>query len=201
MAAEKNLGSLSNQLPVLLLGALRPDAVGYYSAALRAVSLPYPLVTALARYLDVLLPARVGRGPRRVLDTFRQTTLFTGVVWLGVTALVWAAAPLLLVHVAGEDFRPAVAAVYPLLVQSAMVGFGVGIASAIRAVEKPQWLIALQLFSIAMSVPFAMTLIDQRGAVGAAWFHAARYVVLTGAGLALVPWLVERSGGPPEGDA
>jgi O-antigen/teichoic acid export membrane protein len=193
-AAEKNLASVANHLPTLLMGIVRPEAVGYYSAALRTVSLPYPLVSGLARYLDVLMPSRHAGGSGRVLDTFRRTTRLTGAAWLLVTALMGLAAPLILVQVAGEPFRPALPAVYPLLLQSVMVGFGVAIGSALRAVEKPHWLVGLQLLSIGATVPLGIVLIDRLGAPGGAWLHALRYVVLTVAGLALVPRVVGRLG-------
>jgi O-antigen/teichoic acid export membrane protein len=190
MAIEKNLGNLGGQLPLLLVGALRPEAAGYFSAALRTMSLPYPLVSAFARHLEVLLPHRAGQGADAVRRTFARATLTAGAAWTVVTIGMILLGPIILVQLAGADYAPAVPVLYPLVLQSLATGAGVGIGAALRAVDRPAYGVALQAISIIATAPFGYLLIVHSGALGAAWFHALRYALLTVAGIACVLWLV-----------
>jgi O-antigen/teichoic acid export membrane protein len=183
MSAEKNLGNLGAQLPVLLMGALSPAAVGYYNAALRVVSLP--------RNLDAALPFRAARGGVR--GAFLRTSLAAGLLWTGVTAVMAVAAPIALVRLGGEAYAPAVPAIYPLLLQSIAVGAGVGIAATLRAIDRVAYGVALQLASIAVAVPLGLALIPSMGAVGGAWTMALRFSFLTVAGISLAAWLAGRA--------
>jgi O-antigen/teichoic acid export membrane protein len=189
MAIEKNLGNLAGQLPMLMIGALRPDAAGYFAAAVRTMSLPYPLVSAFARYLDVLLPQRAGESAAAARQAFVKVTLVAGGLWAIVTTSMILVAPVVLVRLAGEAYRPAIPALYPLVLQSLATGAGVGIGAAIRGLERPSHLIALQALSIAVTLPVGYALIPGLGAVGASWFHALRYAVLTAVGIGWVWWL------------
>jgi O-antigen/teichoic acid export membrane protein len=190
MAVEKNVGDFAGQLPVLLVGFLRPDALGYFSAALRTMSLPYPLVSAVARNLDVVLPYRVGQGAHAMRDGFLRATIYTGAIWSVVTAGMAVVAPVLLVRLAGEAYAPAVPALYPLILQSLAVGAGVGVGAALRALDRPQYGVVLQVVSILLSAPVGYALIQRDGAAGGSWFHAVRYVVLTCGGVGWVLWLL-----------
>jgi O-antigen/teichoic acid export membrane protein len=189
IAVEKNLGNLAAQLPMLLVGALRPDAAGYYAAALRTVSLPYPLVSAFARYLDVLLPRRAGESAGAARRAFVRLTVAAGGGWAIVTLLTILAAPFVLVRLAGEAYAPAVPALYPLALQSIATGAGVGIGAALRGLGRPSHLVALQAASIVLVLPAGYALVHAAGAVGAAWFHALRYAVLTAGGIGWVLWI------------
>jgi len=193
MAIEKNLGTLGGQLPMLMLGALRPDAAGYFSAALRTMSLPYPLVSAFARYLDVLLPQRAGESAAAARHAFARVTLVAGSGWAVVTILMILIAPFVLVRLAGEAYTPAIPALYPLVLQSLATGAGVGLGAALRGLEKPSHLIVLQALSILLTLPVGYALIPESGAAGASWFHSLRYVVLTVAGIGWVFWLTRRA--------
>lgn len=189
LAIDKNLANLGSQLPMLLVGVLRPDAAGYFSAALRTMSLPYPLVSAFARYLEVLLPFRAGEEWNGARRTFIGVTVGMGAAWAVVTAGMLLAGPAVLVRLAGAEYAPAIPALYPLALQSLATGAGVGIGAALRAIERPSFGIALQAFSIAAAAPVGYALIPGAGAVGGAWFHALRYTLLTAAGIAWVLWL------------
>lgn len=192
MALEKALGNLGNQLPVLLLGAMHTGAVGYYAAAVRLMAVPAPLVSALARTLDVLMPFRAGQSSASLRRTFVRATLWSGLLWTPVTIVTAAVAPVLLIAVAGEAYRPSLPVIYPLVLQSLAVGAGVGISAALRSAGRPAYGVALQLLSLAVVVPLGVVLIDRWDAAGAGWFHALRYTLFTTAGIATVLWLLSR---------
>jgi O-antigen/teichoic acid export membrane protein len=96
----------------------------------------------------------------------------------------------LLVRLAGAAYAPAVPALYPLILQSLAVGAGVGVGAALRALDRPQYGVVLQVVSILLSAPVGYALIQRDGAAGGSWFHAVRYVVLTCGGVGWVLWLL-----------
>jgi O-antigen/teichoic acid export membrane protein len=182
MALEKNLGSFGHQLPVLMMGVLRPDALGYYAAAFRTMSLPYPMISAIARNLDAVLPQRAVAGLSSARRTFVRASLYTGAAWTLVSAVTVVAAPFLLHYFGGARYAPAVPAIYPFLLGSLAIGPGVGIGATLRAIGKPRHLVALQLVAILTTAIVGVLLIEPLGASGGAWAQSARYTMLTIAG-------------------
>lgn len=189
IAVDKNLGTLAAQLPVLMLGALSPTTVGYYAAALRVVALPQPLITGLARNLETVLPQKAGESIAAMRRAFVATTGLSGAVWLVVTGVVALVGPPLLPLVAGASYQPAVAAIYPLLLQSVAAGFGVGAGTVFRTIDRMGCSIALQAASLAIMTPIGYVLIRRAGAVGGAWFHGLRFALVTLGSVLLVMWL------------
>jgi O-antigen/teichoic acid export membrane protein len=193
LALEKNVGNLGGYLPVLMMGTLRPEALGHFNAAVRVMSLPFPLVTALARNLDGELRFRWSQGgAEAVRRTFNRTTLYAGSIWLLVTAAMAVVAPFVLVRVGGPAYGPGVPALYPLILQSVAVGAGVGVAATLRAINRSNYLIALQVLSVGLTVPVGLELIAGMGATGGSWFLAIRYLLLSVVGIALVQRLLGR---------
>jgi O-antigen/teichoic acid export membrane protein len=193
LALERNASNLGGYLPVLMMGLLRPEALGHFNAAVRVMSLPFPLVTALSRNLDGELAFRWSQGGAdAVWATFSRTTLYAGAIWLMVTAVMALAGPFVLVGIGGPEYAPGVPALCPLILQSLAVGAGVGIAATLRAIDKANHLIALQVLSVALTAPVGWELIDGLGAAGGSWFLAIRYLFLTIVGIALVRWVLAR---------
>ncbi len=192
MAIEKNVANLGGQLPVLLLGALKPGVVGYYVAAARVMAFPAPLVSAFARNLDVVLPFEAGRGLASLRRAFTRATAWSGGLWAIVTTALLLVAPVVLVKLAGPAYTPALVVLPPLAVQSLAVGFGVGLSSVLRAMGKPAYGAALQALSLVVTVPIGILLIDRLGAPGAAWFHASRFLLYTASGLVTVRYLLRK---------
>jgi O-antigen/teichoic acid export membrane protein len=192
IAVDKNLGTLATQLPVLMLGALSPTTVGYYAAALRVVALPQPLITGLARNLETVLPQKAGESLAAMRRAFVTATWLSGGLWIVVTLVVALAGPPLLPLVAGASFTPAVAAIYPLLLQSVAAGFGVGAGTMFRTLDRMGYAIVVQAASLALMTPIGYVLIQRAGAVGGAWFHGLRFALMTAASLCVVFWLSRR---------
>jgi O-antigen/teichoic acid export membrane protein len=147
------------------------------------VSIPYPLVSALARNLDAVLPFRAEHGTAS--RAFRRATVASAGLWTLITAVMAMVAPIVLVRLAGAEYAPAVPAVYPLLVQSLAVGGGVGVAATLRAADRVGYGVVLQGLSMLVALPLGLVLIPAYGAVGGAWTHAVRFLFLTSAGVAV----------------
>jgi O-antigen/teichoic acid export membrane protein len=193
MAVDKNLTSLATQLPILMMGTLGPAAVGYFGTALKVITLPQPLISGIARNLDTFLPSRAGQSILSLRDAFLRTTLFTGLIWAGVTVAMAVVAPIALAVLIGLEYAPAVPLMYPLLLQSLAVGFGVGIRSTFRSIDRVGVLIGVQVLVLALIAPVGYLLIDRLKEYGGAWFYGLWYVLMTGAAIGTLVWLLFRS--------
>ncbi len=193
IAVDKNLSSFATQLPILMMGTLGPTAVGYFGTALKVITLPQPLISGIARNLDTFLPSRAGQSMLSLRDAFFRTTLFTGLIWAGVTIGMAVVAPIALAVLIGFDYAPAVPLMYPLLLQSLAVGFGVGIRSTFRSIDRVGALIVVQVLVLALITPVGYLLINHLGEYGGAWFYSLWYVLMTGAAIGALVWLLSRS--------
>jgi hypothetical protein len=73
-----------------------------------------------------------------------------------------------------------------LLLQSLAAGFGVGVGAMFRTLDRLEYSIGLHVVSLALMTPLAYVLIGASGAVGGAWFHGLRSLIVTMAGIGLV---------------
>ncbi len=192
IALDKNLSSFAVQLPVLFLGKIDKSAVGYFEVALKVITLPQPLISGIARNLDTFLPYKAGQSTQSLRDAFTRTTLFTGLIWSGATLAMALVAPVILALYAGLDYLPAIALMYPLLLQSLAVGFGVGMRSTFRSMDKIQQLIGVQVAALIVIVPLGYLLVDRLGGYGTAWFYGLWYAIMTGLGVGTALWLLRR---------
>ena len=145
-----------------------------------------------------MLPARAAESARAFRSTFVRSTRLAVSFWIPVTAVTAACAPFLLVRMLGPSYRPAVALVPALALQTLALGAGVGLGSAFRALDRVGWSIGLHLATLLALTPVGFLLVQSGGAAGAAWFHASRTGVAVAAGLAVVLRLTRR---PPSGPA
>jgi len=196
IAVDKNLGGFAVQLPVLFLGLVNKQAVGYFEVALKVITLPQPLISGIARNLDTFLPYKAGQSTQSLRDAFTRTTLFTGLIWSGATLGMALVAPIILVVYAGFEYLPAIALMYPLLLQSLAVGFGVGMRSTFRSMDKIQQFIAVQIAALVVVVPIGYVLVNQWEGYGTAWFYGLWYAVMTGLGVGTALWLFRKMPDP-----
>jgi O-antigen/teichoic acid export membrane protein len=197
IAVDKNLGSFATQLPVLIMGALSPAALGYFSTALKVMTLPQPLISGITRNLDTFLPFRAGQGTAPLRGAFIRTTAFSGLIWSAVTIGMAVISPAILLVMAGFDYMPAIPLLYPLLLQSVAVGLGVGIGSTLRSLDKVEYSIANQLLTLALVGPLAYVLISRLGGYGAAWSYGLWSFAVTLFAIVLTLRLLRHVAVPP----
>jgi teichuronic acid exporter len=190
ISVDKNLSTLLTQLPILMLGALNPAELGYFSTAVKVATIPQPLISGIARNLDSFLPFRAGRGQSSVREAFVQTTLYTGLVWSVMTIGLAVVSPIVLLLAAGLNYLPAIPLLFPVLLQSVAVGIDVGAGSALQTLNKLEYSISLNILMLLVFVPIGYLLILNFGGYGAAWFFGARYLVHAILGVALVMWFL-----------
>jgi len=85
---------------------------------------------------------------------------------------------------------------YPLLLQSLAVGFGVGMRSTFRSMDKIQQFIAVQIAALVVVVPIGYVLVNQWEGYGTAWFYGLWYAVMTGLGVGTALWLFRKMPDP-----
>jgi O-antigen/teichoic acid export membrane protein len=195
ISAGKNLSSFATQLPTLIIGALYPVAtgnptLGYYSTALKVMTLPQPLVSGIARNLETFLPYRAGQSKQSLRDAFVKTTLYTGLIWSAATIGMAVISPVILLVIAGFDYLPATSLLYPLLLQSLGVGLGVGVGPALRALNKLEYSIGINILMLALSTPIGYVLIANLAGYGGAWFYGLRFLAQTVLEVLVTLWLL-----------
>jgi hypothetical protein len=172
-----------------MLGLVDTVAVAHLSAALRVMAVPAPLLTGLARSLDTALALRAASGARVVVNAWRRATWRAALSWLPIAACMAIAAWIAFVPVLGAAYEPGRAALVPLFVQSAMLGAGVGLGPAYRALDAVGRSLGIGLAALAITLLPGWWLVTGWGVAGAAWFHALRTAVAIGAGIVAVQGL------------
>jgi len=118
--------------------------------------------------------------------------LYTGVIWTVITLGLALVAPFVTLLLFGLDYAPAIPMLFPLLIQSVAVGFGVGL-GIFRVLDKLGYSIAIQIVSLIIGGSIGYFLIKAWGGYGAAWFYSERFVLQTVLGIAVALWLLKRA--------
>jgi PST family polysaccharide transporter len=179
ISLSKNVSNLGTQLPILMMGRLDPVALGYFSVALKVVTLPQPLISGIARNLDTFLPYQIGKGMASLRDAFLRTTLLTGLVWSVITFGMAVVSPIIMVGLFGFKYAPAIPILYPLLIQSLACGFGVGLAATTQTTNHVGIILVIDIVILICSIPVGYFLIAQMGAVGGAWLYSLWFASAT----------------------
>ncbi len=194
ISADKNLASFAVQLPILMMGRLIPAAsLGYFSTALKVITLPQPLISGIARNLDTFLPHRAGQSTGSLRYAFIRSTLLTGLLWSIITIGLAIVGPIMILVFFGFSYTPAIPLLYPLLLQSLAVGLGVGIGSAARSMDKVGIMVIFKLMIFPFFVAIGYLLINQWGAYGGSWYYSLWYILTTTSSLAMLVWWLFRS--------
>jgi O-antigen/teichoic acid export membrane protein len=188
IALDKNLSSFTvDTLPLLILSAYSQSALGLFSTAYQVITFPSPLIGGLARNLETYLPFKA-KAQADFRSAFIRATLASSLLWSLATVGLGLAAPLMLVILFGFGYLPAVGWLYPLLLQSLAVGFGVGLGSAFRTLDKAHYSILESIVVTVIMLPVGYWLIQNYGGYGAAWFVGLQWLLNSLAGIGLVLW-------------
>jgi O-antigen/teichoic acid export membrane protein len=191
IAADKHAGTIAAQAPVLLLGLVDTAAVAPLAAAVRVMALPAPLLTGLARNLDVVLAIRAVDGAAAVGRLWRRATGRTAAAWAPIASAMAVAGSVAIGPVLGIDYAGARALLPWLLGQSLLLGAAIGLGPAMRALDLTGRSLAANLLALALTIGPGWWLVQRHGAAGAAAFHLVRTAVAVAAG-SLVVWRATR---------
>jgi O-antigen/teichoic acid export membrane protein len=174
-----SLKAVSNNLDMLLLGALRPPSeVSFYRIARSAVSL---IALPVSPVTTVLYPtmneAWARRDLARVKGLIKRFMLYSGVVCLGALVFFTLTADTLVRWIYGEDFQPAAPLILLMAVGLSLEAVAGWVRTAALANGKPQLVTfsgtAAFLFRFALAIPLIFIL----GATGAALAYNVGVIV------------------------
>jgi len=174
IAFDKNLVSLYNLAPILLLAQFVPeDEVGQFRVALSFMAIPAVLLTPISRLLMVDLPRLRVTAPERVRPAFvRLTLLSAGVsaaLAVSFAAVSWLAIPLLY----GAEYRGAAPLTLALLLDAATLGLGIAAGPIFRTYDRTDLPIRTSIAILFVGLPATYVLAGSAGTFGAALAYGA----------------------------
>jgi O-antigen/teichoic acid export membrane protein len=169
IAFDKNLVSLYNLLPILLLARFVPDdQVGQMRVALSYMVIPAVLLTPVSRLLMVDIPRLRVTEPARVRPAFVRLTLLGGaasaLLAVPFAAAAWLVIPLLY----GEGYADAAPLTVALLLDAATLGLGIAAGPIFRTYNRTDLPIRTSLMILMIGLPTTYLLAQAYGPFGAA---------------------------------
>ena len=169
IAFDKNLVSLYNLLPILLLASFVPeDEVGQLRVALSYMAIPAVLLTPISRLLMVDLPRLRVTAPERVRPAFLRLTLLgaaaSAVLAGAFAAVAWLAIPLLY----GEAYAGASPLTLALLLDAGTIGLGIAAGPIFRTYDRTDLPIRTSIAILLVGLPTTYLLASWAGPLGAA---------------------------------
>lgn len=169
IAFDKNLVSLYNLAPILLLASFVPDdEVGQLRVAFSYMAIPAVLLTPISRLLMVDLPRLRVTAPERVRPAFLRLTLLGAAASAGLAlafaGLSWFAIPLLY----GAAYSGAPALTVALLLDAATLGLGIAAGPIFRTYDRTDLPIRTSIVVLAVGLPATYYLASEYGPFGAA---------------------------------
>jgi O-antigen/teichoic acid export membrane protein len=169
IAFDKNLVSLYNLAPILLLARFVPeDEVGQLRVALSYMAIPAVLLTPISRLLMVDLPRMRITAPDGVRPAFLRVTLLSAAasaaLALSFAAVGWLAIPLLY----GEAYGGAVPLTLALLLDAATLGLGIAAGPIFRTYDRTDLPIRTSIVVLVVGLPATYMLAGAAGPLGAA---------------------------------
>ncbi|MCC7369818.1 MAG: oligosaccharide flippase family protein [Chloroflexi bacterium] len=173
IAFDKNLVSLYNLLPILLLAQFVADEqVGQLRVALSYMVIPSVLLTPISRLLMVDIPRLRASQPERVRPAFLRLTLLgwaaSAALALPFAAISWVLIPLLY----GQGYAEAPLLTLPLLLDAATLGLGIAAGPIFRTYDRTDLPIRTSIVILMLGIPATYLLAQSSGPHGAALAYA-----------------------------
>ncbi len=193
IAFDKNLVSLYNLVPVLLLGLFAPEAeVGLLRVAIGYMAIPAVLLSPISRLLMVDLPQLRVKAPDQVRAFFLRVTLLGGlasaVLATPFALASWLAVPLLY----GELFAAAAPLSLALLLDAATLGLGIAAGPVFRTYNRTDLPIRASLAILCVGLPVSVVIIQAWGSLGAALAYGGMMLALRLVTYAQCLWVIRR---------
>jgi O-antigen/teichoic acid export membrane protein len=174
IAFDKNLVSLYNLAPILLLARFVPDdQVGQLRVALSYMAIPAVLLTPISRLLMVDLPRLRVTDPERVRPAFLRISLlgaaFSAALAVPFAAVAWFSIPLLY----GQAYGGAPLLTLALLMDAATLGLGIAAGPIFRTYDRTDLPIRTSIVILLLGFPATYLLAGWAGPLGAALAYGA----------------------------
>jgi O-antigen/teichoic acid export membrane protein len=178
-ALDKNLATLFTHLPLQLVGILAgPSAASYIQLGLRGIQRTSFFTSAVYENIQAVVPQAVGR--RDYAHLWKNFLRVLGVLALGglaFYALLVLVAPLLLVPIFGEEWRP----ILPLLPAFAIYGLATTVGGIFgplyRVFDLMREALLTKIITLLVMIPAGVWFIQQAGALGGVWMLTGMFVI------------------------
>jgi len=160
IAVDKNLSSLIPFLPIIFLGILASvQEVGYLKVALGYIAVPSMLLGPISRLLAVQLPKSKSYNLKILKEHFYKTALYSGSISILLAVPFAILAPYLIKLFYGSEYIPGIQLVYYLAVLTAFSGFGIGLGSFYRTINRMKIPIILNICHIILMILLIFTFV------------------------------------------
>ncbi|MGH9161504.1 MAG: lipopolysaccharide biosynthesis protein [Vicinamibacteraceae bacterium] len=150
---------------VLVVGLVGAASMGIYAVAINLARVVDAANTSVA---TIMFPKVVGLEPRQIAREVARSARLGSIAGILIAAAVLVAGPFLLRWLYGPAFVPAIQILPILVCRIIVVGFAHMLLQAFSAAGRPGITTAIQLSTVAVSIPLTLTLVPWLGLVGAA---------------------------------
>lgn len=187
IAADRNIASLYQILPVLLTGIyVSSSEVTFFKLSFAFVNLALSLLGPISTLLNVEFPKMKVEDSGQLRANFIKISLYSLGLSVVLTAGALLVSPWAFKFFYGESFLMSVKYVYSLFIYGALFGIGVGLGPMWRAVNKVKVSILINMVTLGAGIPLGLYLIKHWGSGGAVamvtiWFtvsHLASFIYL-----------------------
>jgi len=153
IAVDKNLSFLISFLPIIFLGIFASvQEVGYFKIALGYITIPLVLLGPVSRLLSIQLPKSKSYDLQIMKKHFYKTSFYSGLISILLVIPFIILAPYLIKLFYGLEYIPSIKLVYYVAFLTAFSGFGVGLGSFYRTVNKIKTAIIINICYIALMI-------------------------------------------------
>ncbi len=161
IAVDKNLGRLASFLPIIFLGIFTiPQDIAYFKIAFAYVTIPVMALNPISRLLAVQLPKSKNYGKQILKEHFFRTTIYSGIISILLAIPFVLLAPYLIEFFYGVDYIPSIKLVYYLAILNVLSGFGVGLGSFYRTINKMKTSIIVNIGQVIMMMLLILVLVE-----------------------------------------
>lgn len=167
MGFSENIISLNENLPIILLGVfVLPKEVGYFKLGFSIIGILSLFLEPIARNLLVRLKELAGsRNIKGLSEAFYKVSLYSGIISILLVALIIFLYHFLIYFLL-KDYEPSLKIVYILAVYFCLMGFGVALSPALRALERLDIEIKANAIGILIFVALTILFIKNLGISG-----------------------------------
>jgi len=153
IAIDKNLVHFISLLPVIFLGIFASmQDVGYFKIALGYITIPSMLLAPISRLLAVQLPKSKSYNLEALKEHFYKTALYSGFISILLVIPFVLFSPFLIKLFYGVEYVSSIQLVYYLAIFSIFSGFGIGLGSFYRTVNRMKIPIIINICHIILMV-------------------------------------------------
>lgn len=170
IAAAKNLGELHQIGIMFFLGRLAsPQDAAFFKIAISYMTLAFFPLGAVSRLLQDQFPKDQVRDPAVLRNHFIKVSFISGAAAAVLGVFLMLLGPFLVGIVYGRPYAGTVPLIQALWWYTAVVGFGIGLGSLYRTLNRLSFAIKLQIGTLTIGMPLSFLLVRMYGPVGAVY--------------------------------